>query len=202
MNNAEIAADVAAACCRRPTAARSATGDLMDNALDAAESADGQPDIALTIQDDGESVVITVTDNGPGMAPPLHAEKKRRERNRAQVQRYRSRAESEPSLRYAVSSVLPEAMAQASGNGVYAVPTRTLYYRVRPLGQDTAAIVITSPSGMPRSLDATRTGVVRDTATALGRGNRRNTSAIAPHPERRETSPRLGQASAFNTEPR
>ncbi len=33
--------------------------------------------------------------------------------------------------------------------GAYAVLTRTLYYRVRPLGQDTAAIVITSPSGMP-----------------------------------------------------
>ena len=54
----------------------------------------------------------------------LHAEKKRRERNRAQVQRYRSRAEPEPSLKYAVFSVLPEAMAQASGNGVYAVPTQ------------------------------------------------------------------------------
>ena len=132
----------------------------------------------------------------------LHAERKRRERNRAQVQRYRSRAESEPSLRYAVFSVLPEAMTQMSGNGAYTVPTRTLYYRVRPLVQDRAAIVITSPSGMPRSLDATRTGVVRDTATALGRGNRRNTSSIAPHPERREISPRLGQASAFNTEPR
>ena len=31
----------------------------------------------------------------------------------------------------------------------YAVPTRTLYYMVRPLCQDTAAIVVTSPSGMP-----------------------------------------------------
>jgi hypothetical protein len=62
----------------------------------------------------------------------LRDEKKRRERNRAQVQRYRSRAEPEPSLKYAVFSVLPEAMAQASGNGAYAVPTRTLYYRVRP----------------------------------------------------------------------
>ena len=38
---------------------------------------------------------------------------------------------------------------QVSGSCAYAVPTRTLYYRVRPLGQDTAAIVITSPSGMP-----------------------------------------------------
>jgi hypothetical protein len=66
----------------------------------------------------------------------LHVEKKRRERNRAQVQRYRSRAESEPSLRYAVFSVLPKAMAQASGNGAYVVPTRTLYYKVRPLAQD------------------------------------------------------------------
>jgi len=65
----------------------------------------------------------------------LRDEKKRRERNRAQVQRYRPRAESEPSLKYAVFSVLPEAMAQASGNGVYAVPTRTLYYKVRPLAQ-------------------------------------------------------------------
>lgn len=45
--------------------------ELMDNALDAAESVDGQPDIALTIRDDGERVVITVTDNGPGMAPEL-----------------------------------------------------------------------------------------------------------------------------------
>lgn len=66
----------------------------------------------------------------------LRDEKKRRERNRAQVQRYRPRAESEPSLKYAVFSVLPEAMAQASGDGVYAVPTRTLYYKVRPLAQD------------------------------------------------------------------
>ena len=45
--------------------------ELLDNALDAAESLDGQPEIALTISDDGESVVITVTDNGPGMAPVL-----------------------------------------------------------------------------------------------------------------------------------
>jgi len=36
---------------------------------------------------------------------------------------------------------------QASGNGAYAILTRTLYYRVRPLGQDTAAIVITLPRG-------------------------------------------------------
>jgi hypothetical protein len=36
---------------------------------------------------------------------------------------------------------------QVSGSCAYAVPTRTLYYRVRPLGQDTAAIVITLPRG-------------------------------------------------------
>jgi hypothetical protein len=66
----------------------------------------------------------------------LHTEKKRRDRNRAQSQRYRPQAECGPSLKDAVFSVMEEAMAQASGNGVYAVPGRTLYYKVRPLIQD------------------------------------------------------------------
>lgn len=45
--------------------------ELIDNALDAAESVDGQPEIGLAMDDDGERVVITVTDNGPGIAPGL-----------------------------------------------------------------------------------------------------------------------------------
>jgi hypothetical protein len=43
--------------------------ELLDNALDAAESADRQPEIALAVEVGDEVAKVTVSDNGPGIPP-------------------------------------------------------------------------------------------------------------------------------------
>jgi DNA topoisomerase VI subunit B len=47
--------------------------ELMDNALDAAESAGVAPRIRIGTEIDGDELCITVADNGPGLAPELLA---------------------------------------------------------------------------------------------------------------------------------
>jgi hypothetical protein len=47
--------------------------ELVDNALDAAETAGVPPEVTIDSDDDGDDLRVTVTDNGPGMAPELIA---------------------------------------------------------------------------------------------------------------------------------
>ena len=53
--------------CGRHLWLRAAIKELMDNALDAAEEAGVEPEVAVEV--DGDR--LTVADNGPGMAPEL-----------------------------------------------------------------------------------------------------------------------------------
>jgi DNA topoisomerase VI subunit B len=45
--------------------------ELVDNALDAAETAGIAPEVRVTIDRDGDDIAITVADNGPGLAPEV-----------------------------------------------------------------------------------------------------------------------------------
>jgi DNA topoisomerase VI subunit B len=47
--------------------------ELVDNALDAAETAGVPPDVAIDVADQNDHLQITVSDNGPGMPPELIA---------------------------------------------------------------------------------------------------------------------------------
>ncbi len=45
--------------------------ELMDNALDACETARVAPEISVTVDHDDDTIVITVADNGPGLRPDV-----------------------------------------------------------------------------------------------------------------------------------